>query len=103
GRRPRRVPDGAVASDGELRLIGDLRRRVVRELLGLRIEADERAALAAVADPDHVLPIRPDVVGLGEGHRNVVLDDLAGPGVDLAELAVVEAAVPDGAGAIAAE
>src|SRR5712692_7533201 len=53
--RARRVPDGAVARDGQLGLVGDLRRRVVRELLALRLEADQRAALAAVADPDVVV------------------------------------------------
>src|SRR5262245_11919106 len=103
GRRARRVPHGPVARDRELRLIGDLRRRVVRELLRFRVEADQGAALAAVADPDLVLTIRPDIVRLGERHRDVILDDLSRLRVDLPELAVVEAAVPDHAGRVDAE
>src|SRR5438093_216955 len=103
GRRARRVPHGPVAGDRELRLVGDLRRRVVRELLRLRFEADQGAALPAVADPDPILAIRPHVVGLGERHRDVVLDGLALVRVELAELAVVEAAVPDHAGRVDAE
>src|SRR5262249_49311691 len=102
-RRPWRVPDRAVARDRELRLIRRLRRRIVRELLALRIEADQAAALASVADPDLIVAIGPPVGGLGERHRNVVLDDAARFRVDLAELAAAEAAVPDDAGGIDAE
>src|SRR5207249_10970168 len=64
---------------------------------------DQAAALATVADPDLIVSIGPDVVGLGEGHGDVVLDDPAGLRIELAELAGAEAAVPDDPGGVDAQ
>src|SRR5678816_771662 len=55
GARARAVPDRAVARDLELRLIGHLRRQIVREFLRLRVVAHRGAALAVVAEPDVAL------------------------------------------------
>src|SRR5438876_4337468 len=102
-RRPRRVPDGAVARDGELGLICDLRGGVVRELLRALIETDQRSSLTSVTDPDGVLAVCPHVVRLRERHGDVVLDDLAAGGIDPADLAVDEVSVPDYAARIDAQ
>src|SRR5206468_11990464 len=68
-----------------------------------RVDAGPGAAVRAVADPDRFVAFRTHVVGLGDRPRDVVLDDLARVRVVLAELAVVEAAVPDHAGRVDAE
>src|SRR5690349_2809919 len=67
--RSRGVPDAALARDRQLGLVGDLRRGIEGERPGLRVEADERAALTAVTDPDVVVAIGPHIIRLRVRHR----------------------------------
>src|SRR5258708_37382016 len=95
GAGPRAVPDGAVARDLHLRLVRDLRRRVIAEFAGLRVEHDGGAALAVVAEPDVALQVGLRVVGPRQVERPLELGRLAALRIHVADDAAVVDAVPD--------
>src|SRR5262249_56013639 len=78
-----------------VRLAGDLRRWVVRELLRLRVVAHRSAAFAVVAEPDIALVVALWVVRARDVDRHLRLGGLAGGCVDPADDAAVVDAVPD--------
>src|SRR5690348_2398127 len=54
------VPDCALAGDLDLRHVAALHRGINRECRALRVEPDQRATHAGVADPQIVITVRPD-------------------------------------------
>src|SRR5262249_2764022 len=95
GARARTVPDRTFARDFQLRLVGHLRRRVVGELLRLRVVAHRRAVLPVVAEPDVALVLALRIVRPGDVDRDLRLGHLAALRVDPADDTLVVDAVPD--------